>query len=557
MNYVKEYLREIQKGNIAACVKIRSVYEREVEWMENPPENFKYHFDEHLADKHIKFIETFCKQSKGLNGGQPLELQLFQKAKIQLLFGWVDDDGYRRFRECVDIRARKNGKSTEAAGLAHDLLLNDGENGPEVYVVANSRDQAKLVFNECTSMRAKSPALRTIEKKRQSDIYTPFNDGIIKPLAAKTNNLDGLNAHGVIQDEWHEQKNSALYDVMVQSQSAREQPLYLLISTNGFLREAFFDAKYEYASNVALWVEGYHDYRTLALIYELDSREEWIDESCWEKANPGLRTIKKISTLRANVEKAKVDKTFLPTVLTKDFNLFVNSSEGWLEFQEAVNKTVVPMEYLEHSYAIGGCDLSAVGDLTCASLLIRKPNDDNIYVLQKYFLPQSKMDELNQGSNKKTEAPYDIWHQNGWITVCNGSRVNYSDVTGWFWEMVTDHDIRPLWVCYDRALSGYWVPEMEEKGFDMEAIPQGPYTWTYPMKELHAQFKEHKVIYQNNPVLRWCLLNTSVKTLNKGGIESIQPEKASYNKRIDGMVSLLNAYTGYVKHLDEFLPYLR
>ena len=143
---------------------------------------------------------------------------------LQLLFGWVDDDGYRRFRECVDIRARKNGKSTEAAGLAHDLLLNDGENGPEIYVVANSRDQAKLVFNECTSMRAKSPALRTIEKKRQSDIYTPFNDGIIKPLAAKTNNLDGLNAHGVIQDEWHEQKNSALYDVMVQSQSAREQP---------------------------------------------------------------------------------------------------------------------------------------------------------------------------------------------------------------------------------------------------------------------------------------------------------------------------------------------
>ena len=159
------------------------------------------------------------------------------------------------------------------------------------------RDQAKLVFNECTSMRAKSPALRTIEKKRQSDIYTPFNDGIIKPLAAKTNNLDGLNAHGVIQDEWHEQKNSALYDVMVQSQSAREQPLYLLISTNGFLREAFFDAKYEYASNVALWVEGYHDYRTLALIYELDSREEWIDESCWEKANPGLRTIKKRKSL--------------------------------------------------------------------------------------------------------------------------------------------------------------------------------------------------------------------------------------------------------------------
>lgn len=556
-NWPKKYLEAIRSGRIAACWKVRAVYERECAWMDDPPLDMPYHFDADLGQHHIDFMQHFCKQSKGRSGGKPIQFELFQLAKLQLVFGWVDADGLRRFREVVDIRARKCGKSTETAAVIHDVALNDKENGPEIYCVANSRDQAKLVFTEVCNMRAQSPALRQIERKRQSDIYMSANFGVIKPLAAKTDNLDGLNASFVCQDEWHEQPDSALYDVMIQSMAFREQPLYWMISTNGFRREAFFDAKYAAASKVAIWEEGHQDYRMLPLIYELDDRSEWMDERCWEKANPGLGKIKSLQTLREHVEKAKREPDFLPTLLTKDFNVPENTATAWLNFEKAVNEAVVPMEFLQHSYAIGGCDLSATTDLTCATLLIMKPNDSNYYVLQKYFIPESKLDPEDIVHRTDREAPYRQWAEQGWLKLCSGATVDYNDVTAWFVEMVQQHDIRPLWVCYDAALSGYWAPQMTEYGFDMEKIRQGPFTWTYPMKLLAGALEEHRVIYQNNPILRWCLMNTAVKSLNKDGIESVQPVKAASNRRIDGMVSLLNAWTGLQNHTDEFLPYLR
>ena len=558
MNWPKEYLRAIHSGEIQVSRKVRAVYERECAWMDSPPAGFPYYFDEEAGQRHIDFMQKFCRQSKGKSGKKLIRFELFQLAKLQLIFGWREiETGHRRIREVLDLRGRKCGKSTETAAVMHDMLLNDNENGPECYCAANSRDQADLVFSEVVNMRAQSPALRTIEKKRQSDIYCQWNFGKIKRLAAKTDNLDGLNGSFICQDEFHAQKDSSLYDVLIQSQAEREQPIYWMISTNGFLREAFFDDRYEYASHVAMWDEGFHDFKMLALLYELDSREEWTDPECWEKANPGLGKIKSRKTLEEHVERAKRDPKFLPTVLTKDFNIPENTNSGWLTYEEAVNSTVVPMEMLEHSFAIGGCDLSATTDLTCATLLIMKPGDQNYYVLQKYFLPESKLNPEDTKHRTDREAPYKLWAEWGWIKICSGASVDYNDVTQWFVDMVKLHDIRPLWICYDAALSGYWVPQMEETGFVMEKIRQGPFTWTYPMKLLKGAFEEHRIIYQNNPMLRWCLLNTAVKSLNKEGIESIQPVKSASNRRIDGMVSLLNAWTGLQNHSDEIVPYLR
>lgn len=556
MNWVKEYLSAIQSGEEVVSQKIRAVYEREVDWMDNPPDDFPFYFDESIGQRPIEFIERFCKHSKGKWGGLPFKLELFQKAKIQLVFGWLEKEtGKRRFREVVDFRGRKCGKSSETAAVELYCLIADGEAGAEIYCTANKLDQSKLIFNEAVNMRAQSPALRSATKKRQSDIYFPTTFSFLKALAADSSTMDGLNAHFFSQDEIHEARDSKVYDVMVQSQSAREQPLAWLISTNGFVREAFFDSKYEYCSRVALWEDGYHDYRLLPLIYELDSRDEWTKPECWGKANPGLGKIKSLTTLAENVEKAKRDPSFLPTVLTKDFNVPENTSTAWLPYEAIVNETVVPMDYLKKSYAIGGCDLSSTTDLTCATLLIRKPNDDNFYVLQKYFLPQSRVDAVE--SNSKREAPYKLWSEQGWLHICDGAAVNYHDVTQWFVDMVKEHNVRPLWICYDRALAGYWQDEMKEYGFDMVKIAQGTFTWTYPMKRLGAALEEHKVIYQNSPILRWCLLNTGVKTLNKDGIHSIMPVKTSETKRIDGMVSLLNAFTGYCMYEDEYLRYVK
>jgi phage terminase large subunit-like protein len=556
LNWVKKYLEAIQAGEEVVGAKVRAVYEREVEWIENPPKDFPFVFDEAAGQRPIAFIEAYCRHSKGRWGRLPLKLELFQKAKIQLVYGWVEKaTGFRRFREVVDVRGRKCGKSTETAAIELYALIADGESGAEIFACANKLDQSKLIFNEAVNMRAQSASIRAITKKRQADIYFPAQYGILKPLAADTKTMDGLNAHFFSQDEFHEARDSRIYDVMVQSQATRTQPLAWLISTNGFVREMFFDSKYSYCSKVALWEDGFQDYRLLPLIYELDSRDEWTNPACWAKANPGLGVIKSLATLSDQVDKAKRDPTFLPTLLTKDFNVPENTASSLMPYESAVNETVVPIDYLRDTYAVGGCDLSAVRDLTAATLLIRRPNDDNIYVLQKCFLPRSRV-EVVESSNAR-EAPYRLWEQQGWLEICEGATVDFRAVTAWFRRMLDEYQINPLWIGYDRALAGYWVEEMAEAGFDMEKIAQGPFAWTYPLKRLVGLFEEHRVIYQNSPMLRWATLNTGVKTLNRDGIQSIQPVKTGETKRIDPFVSLLNAFTCYCNHEEQYQNYIR
>lgn len=213
------------------------------------------------------------------------------------------------------------------------------------------------------------------------------------------------------------------------------------------------------------------------------------------------------------------------------------------------------IEFLRNSYAVGGCDLSSTTDLTCATLLIRKPGDSRFFVLQKYFLPKHRIRDGEKSD--KREAPYRKWAEAGWLSVSEGATVDFHAVTEWFLMMVTEFNIRPLYIGYDAALSGYWREEMEAYGFNMEKIRQGPFTWTYPMKELGGMFQEGRIVYNDNPMLRWCLSNTGKKTLNKDGIESIQPVKVSSTRRIDGMVSLLNAYTCFKNNEEDYLSLIK
>lgn len=433
------------------------------------------------------------------------------------------------------------------------MMVADGEDGAEVYSAATKLDQAKIIYNAAKNIIDQSPELRALVKSTREGLSFKATRSIMKPLPNESKSLDGLNIHFAALDEIHEQRDRNMYDVLRQGMKARRQPLIGCITTSGFYREGLYDNLHDYAADVAKGLKV--DNRMLPIIYKLDEVEEWIEPKAWIKANPGIGSIKSYIQLADDVERAKQDPSYLPTLLVKDFDMKQAEQRAWLPLDSIINEKVVDMSCLEHSYAIGGCDLSATTDLTAATLLLRKPNDDNVYVLQHYFIPQAKIDKLELTQSK--EAPYKLWSEQGWLTINEGAQVDYSLVTQWFVDMVQKHDIRPLWICYDRALSGYWVPEMQDYGFEMEKTAQGAYTWSQPMKEMGATFEEHKVIYQNNPILRWCLANTACKSLNKDGIETIQPVKIQQNRRIDGMVSLLNAWVGYVKHFDEYSPYIR
>ena len=545
----EKYFGGILDGKIVACDKMKRISEILIEQYLTPNE---FHFDSGIANKRIQFIEKYCKQPSG-DIGKPLHLELFQKARLQALFGFVDDNDLRQYNECLIIEGRKNGKTTETAAVELTLLIADKEGSPQIYNLATMLEQAKLGFNAAHKMIMQDETLRDFIRKRAADLYCDANFGYIKALASNTNSLDGLDVHGAVIDELAAIKDRDLYDLIKQAMGSRKQPLLFCITTNGYVREGIFDAQYEYATNV---LNGtVRNKRFLPFIYELDDVSEWTDENKWIKANPGLDTIKSRVYLREMVQKAKDDASFKPTVLVKDFNVPQSGSSTWLPFEWVVNESTYSMEEISHSYAIGGCDLSSVYDLTCATLIIRKPDREELFVLQKYFIPQKKIDE-NLGADVH-QVPYKLWKEQGWIEINEGANVDYSKVTQWFIEMVEKYDIRPLWICYDRALAGYWQEEMKEYGFEMEKIAQGSYSWTYPMKQLGCELRDHKVNYNNNPILRWCLANTGVKSLNKDGIESIQPVKIQKDRRIDGMVSLLNAYVGYVKHREEYMPYVR
>ena len=544
MNWVKEYYRRIKSGDIITSRRVKAVYERLVKEMGD--DSIPYYFDEETGERPITFIETFCKQSQGTIGA-PLKLELFQKACIQLLFGWLEKDtGYRRFRETLFLCGRKNGKSTLLSGIALYMLVADYEGAAEIYSVATKKDQAKKVLTEAVNMIKQSPELRAVLKKRRNDVYFPATSSIFEALASDSNTLDGLNSHAVIIDELHAIRDRNLYEVMKQSTSSRRQPLVVMITTAGTVRECIFDNMYELACDIADGKKK--DDAFLPILYEIDSRDEWTNPQMWIKANPGLGKIKQYKTLAAFVERAKNNPADLPGVLCKDFNYRENDNSVWLSYDQIKNDAVFDMSEVYNTYAIGGCDLSATTDLTAATLLIRKPNDETVYVLQHYFLPQARIEHLEEKNTN--EAPYRLWAERGLLTVCEGNRVNFSEVTQWFCQMRDEHKIDAFKVGYDRALAGYWVEEMKSNGFTMEPVAQGPFTWSQPMREMGAAFADKIVNYNKNPILLWCLSNTAVK---KSGVNNIQPVKITDKRRIDGAVSLLNAWVIYVRYYDDFM----
>lgn len=552
MNWVKLYYKEIETGKILACEEVKQVYRRMVREMSD--DTFPFYFNEEVGQYVIDFIETFCRHYEGEHAGELVKLELWQKAFVQNIFAWLErDTEVRRFREYALEVPRKHGKSFLSGCIAVYMLVADEEPGAQVYSAANKLDQAKIVYNVAKNIIDQSADLRALVKSTREGLSFKMTRSVMKPLPNESKSLDGLNIHFAALDEVHESRDRNLYDVLKQGMKARRQPLLGCITTSGFYREGLYDSLHEYWCNVA--TGNVKDDRIFPVVYKLDSEEEWLDPTKWKKANPGLGTIKSYQQLADDVERAKNDQSYKPTLLVKDFNIKQNQSVAWLSFDSLVNETEIDMDYIRNSYAIGGCDLSATTDLTCATLLLQKPEDNNVYVLQQYFLPSLRIENVE--AKTATEAPYRIWAEKGWLTICEGAQVDYNDVTEWFVKMVKEYNIRPLYICYDRALAGYWSQQMSEYGFNMEKTAQGPFTWSQPMKLMGAAFEEHRVVYNNNPILRWCLSNTAAKALNRDGIETIQPVKIQQHRRIDGTVSLLNAWVGYTKHYEEYKSFIK
>lgn len=531
-NYLIEYYEEISKGNILVGEDLQKVLDNLIKDLDNP----RYFYDEEPGNLRINFIEKFCKHTKSPFNGMPFILELWEKALLQVAYGFkMSDTGLRRFNEVVLLIARKNGKTTYVAGIdLAEFFLSKG--GVDIVCASNTNDQASILFEEINNMREHSKALSKPKRSRKNIfyIYSPKNKNKIKKLSGQSRNLDGFNIEVGCIDEVHEMTDSKVYDAIKQSQSTKKEPLIFIISTEGKVVEGFLDNKLDYCRKM---IKGdIEDERVLPWLYTQDSQEEiFRDKRTWQKSNPSLGAIKTYAYLEDIMNKAKNDLATRVTMLCKDFNIKQLEAGSWLTFDELNNESKFNIEDLRDSYAIGGVDLSSTTDLTASVLLIKK--DGKVYIIPHFFMPKDVLEKRMQ----EDSVPYDIWVKKGYITLSEGSQNDFSKVTEWFQKMVWDYGIRPLWVGYDPWNSKYWIDEMDEAGFTMEKVRQGVFTLSEPMKQLEADLKNHIVIYDNNPVLKWCLANTQAKVDVNG---NIQPCKLnSKYKRIDGAVALIIAYS--------------
>lgn len=550
-NPILQYWEQMKNGDLVVCQKIYKTYKKLAQDVKRT--NGTWYYSEKRANHIITFFEKYLRHSKGKLGGKKVKLELWEKALFAAAYGFIDINGNRKYHRVVLIVGKKNGKSFIASGVGLYGLIADGEPGPEIYSVATKRDQAKIIWDESRKMRNKAPALKKRITATISELRCDDNDGTFKPLASDVNSLDGLNVYYALMDEFQQWRNGkALYDIIADGVSARDDPMIFMTSTAGTVREDIYDTIYDECEMIVNGYddpEGYKDERTLVVIYELDSKSEYTNPDAWMKANPNLGVSKSYSYLEEKVKRAILNPANVKNLVCKEFNIRETAGDAWLSFDDIDNRGKFDTKELKPKYGIGGFDLSQTTDLTAAVVIFMLPGGSELYVIPMFWLPSYEVER----HVREDKIPYDDWIKQKYIRTCEGNKINYKDIKEWFIEIQNEYDIYLPWIGYDSWSATYLVNDMQDYFGKqaLEPVIQGKKTLSSPMLDLGADFRAHRVIYNNNPVLKWCLTNVSVDTDINGNIQPIKGNNA--RQRIDGFAALLDAKVALSRHMEEYL----
>ncbi|AYB41789.1 terminase large subunit [Paenibacillus lautus] len=555
-NYLLQYKCAIDRGEIIAGQELTQLLNNLVADLENPD----YIYDTSDAHFRIEFIETFCRHTKSPFYGKPFLLELWEKAFIEVFysFKWSDEGYYRyyeeyppkpklrRFKKAILLIARKNGKSTLCAALCLTELM-VGTGGNDIVCSSNDDSQADLIFGEINNMREQFDPKGKRTHKNLKGIYNQKNRSRIFKISDKTRNKEGRNIDGAILDESHEMKTNVIAKSIDQSQSTKDEPWFINITTEGFVNDGYLDQELKYAREV---LEGEQEDATLlAWLYTQDSEQEvWQDPKSWQKSNPSLGSIKKVKYIKDQIRKAQKDKAERVFMLSKDFNIKSNNAAAWLLAEEIRNSKDEPfeLEEMRGRVAIGGVDLSKSGDLACARALFIK--DGKKYTVSQYFIPQTKLLNLS----KEDEDKYKEWVRQGRITISDGNENDFSHVTAWFVKLVKEYGIRFLKIGYDKWSAVYWAKEMEDLGFDTVRVVQDWGPMSEPMRLVEADLRSDLIYYNDDSLDRWCLENTAIAVNSK--LEQMPVKiQGKEDKKIDGAVTLIICYRVYLDNRSDFL----
>ncbi len=536
-----QYAHDVVSGKITAGKYVILACKRHLNDLERQGcKDFPYVFEEAKADKVFKFAETHCRHIEDgltVKQGDPVTLDPFLKFIVGSIFGWVHQDtGMRRFRKAYEQVARKNSKSTTLGVVGLYMFAADGEGGPQVYTAATQRDQAKIVYGASEKMVELDKPLRKrikIQKSRSVMLHRK-NGGRMMPLSRDAKKMDGFNPHCGIIDEYHEHRTSEMYDVLISGMGMRRQPLIFVITTAGFNLSSPCYAEYKYCKKV---LEGiYQNDEYFIYIAEMDKDDDINDEGNWIKCNPLLAQTKDgLKYLRGELKIAQDQPDKRRGVYTKNFNKWLDQKEdGFMDMDKWEACGTDDFPDVRGHVCISGIDLSKKIDLTSVGFEIPLM-DGRFAVLSHSFIPEETLAKKMQTDN----VPYDLWVQQGWITVTPGAVVDYRYVLKYVVDKFEEYKWKGKEVCYDEWSAGLIVQDFSDEGFETVEIKQRITTLSEPTKNFRELVYQKKIIHNNNPVLTWAVSN-AVEISDPN--ENIKLAKNKSTERIDPIVSLINAH---------------
>lgn len=548
-NYLIAYREAIRTGEIVAGQELITELDNLIEDLDNP----RYIYDTKDAYERIDFIQNCVRLTKSPFYNKPMILLLWQKAFIEVVYSFkMADTGLDRFKKIVLLIARKNAKSETCSALALTELV-IGEAGNDIVCSSNDDNQASIVYDAIDLMRQLIDPNDLDTKRNQRYILNKATNSKVFKMSDRTRNKEGRNIGFAIVDETHEMKNNIIGKSIEQSQSLKNNPKFINITTEGFVNDGYLDEELKKCRAI---INGEDDgamaERTLAWLYTQDSeREVWEDERSWQKSNPSLDIIKKREYLREQVDTARASKSDRMFVLSKDFNFKQSNAQSWLEEKDYIYEAKFDIEKLRGKAVIGAVDLSETTDLTCAKIMALDDLSDEKFIHTMYFIPEGK---LENSDDKTSGAKYKEWAEQGILTVLPGLDNDLSKVADWFYELYKEYDIRTYKVGYDQRFAKDFLQRMEEIGIECEMVLQNKDTLSNAMKLCEQELKARYINYNENAIDRWCLGNASMEIDNLGRVLCVKINNQA-TRRIDGAVTLIILYEMYRRYRSQLKQY--
>ena len=545
--YLEEYFDKCKSGEILIGQELMMELKRLMEDMNDS----RYVYDTTDADTRIHFMENCVRLTKSPFYGKPMILMLWQKAFISAVYGFkMADTWFDRFKKVVLLIARKNTKSETCSALElSELVL--GNPGSDIVCSSNDDNQANILYEAIDTMRLMIDPESKDTWRNQRGIRNLVTGSKIFKLSDRTRNKEGRNIDFAVIDEVHEMTENVILKSIEQSQSLKDNPKLIIITTEGFVNDGVLDHLLDDCRKI---INGEDDSisaeRMLPWLYTQDSEAEvWQDERTWVKSNPSLGIVKKWDYMREQIDQAKKSKADRVFVMSKDLNFKMSNSQSWLVPEDYNYHAVYDLEDFRNSVCLGAVDLAETTDLTNAKILLMKPGDKTKYVLSHYFIPESK---LTESADKSAGAKYDEWARAGLMTICEGNEVDLVQVADWFFKLYLDYGIRLMMCGYDQRFARAWKNRMEEYGFETEMVIQNKPTLSQPMKLAEADLKSQLINYNENPIDRWCLGNAAMEIDNFGNIMAVKINNQR-ERRIDGAVTLIILYEIYRRYRQQFM----